>query len=759
MARVYEDPAFRSYATYAPFVKRLFDLQLVSMSLTEPVEQVGIFFVRKKGGKLRLILDCRRSNCHFEEPEPVRLTTGEALSRLEIEPGQKLFTASADLQNTFYTMGMPHELRRYFGLKKVPARDMAVTQLEGKQVCADQWIYPVIAVIPMGWSHALWWCQRVNERICRLSGLRPTEQLKDGQPAPAGDFFHVQYVDNLHIFGTNEDEVKARFWKAVQALRDTGLTVHEIELGEGDTKVLGWSVHESGLLAPTLSRLWRLRLGIREVLRRGAMTGQQLERLIGHMTFVSLCRRESLAALGHCYTFIRRFYSQRTTLWKSVRRELQQWDGLAPLVLVDMKLSWGETIYSVDASDWGLGVTTGRISRHEAQRLGRFVERWRFKEEASSNPRLFVRTEDERLVNPQSGLVSWHGASGVPFETVGFESLDRAWKTVGRHRWLRPETMPVYEARATQYALRHALRNVDNFGKKFLILTDSMTAAVAYDKGRAHGYRLRRVLQQTAALCLGCGISFRSRWIPSEWNPADGPSRGGWLPSAPVRRFWEADDTPAPRGSSDLEAGAAGTATPQCEYQQLPAGSETCSDQGGQFEEAAARGPSDLGHRAQWRERPSQAGKTAATQAASSRGRPTQQPAAVLSVGDDPPAVQARMGGTGAVVGPPASKQLQLGTARQTACELSGVPIPGRGGSESSELYCSGCHVHEAGNEDHGGAAPRPAVPHAPACRSRTRSCVGWWRWRPGRSRRRSGCCFSSASSSTSGPPSHTGYG
>ena len=53
MARVYEDPAFRSYATYAPFVKRLFDLQLVSMSLTEPVEQVGIFFVRKKGGKLR----------------------------------------------------------------------------------------------------------------------------------------------------------------------------------------------------------------------------------------------------------------------------------------------------------------------------------------------------------------------------------------------------------------------------------------------------------------------------------------------------------------------------------------------------------------------------------------------------------------------------------------------------------------------------------------------------------------------------------
>ena len=77
-----------------------------------------------------------------------------------------------------------------------------------------------------------------------------------------------------------------------------------------------------------------------------------------------------------------------------------------------------------------------------------------------------------------------------------------------------------------------------------------MTAAVAFDKGRAQGFSLRRVVQQTAALSMASGCLFRMRWIPSEWNPADGPSRGGWEPSVPSRVL--KDDSSATGGSSDM---------------------------------------------------------------------------------------------------------------------------------------------------------------------------------------------------------------
>ena len=337
-------------------------------------------------------------------------------------------------------------------------------------------------------------------------------------------------MSTIYTFlATTKRRLEARFWKAVKVLRAAGLTVHEIEMADGSSKVLGWEIEDGGFLGPALSRLWRCRLGIRELLRRGRASGQQLERLIGHMTFVSLCRRESLSVLGDCYTFIKRNYTHSTNLWKSVRKELWQWDGLAPLIRVNMKLVWGDTIYAVDASDWGLGVVSSAVEPKFSQQLGRFVERWRFKEDGCNNPRPFVQVEGE--------LEGVHRAVPNPalkFKGVPFTAVDRPWQVVGRKRWQREETMPVYEARATQYAVRHILRNQKNFGKKFIVLTDSMTAAVSFDKGRAQSFRLRRVVQQTAALCLGSGTLFRCRWVPSEWNPADGPSRGSF---APLGRF------------------------------------------------------------------------------------------------------------------------------------------------------------------------------------------------------------------------------
>lgn len=280
--------------------------------------------------------------------------------------------ASADLQNAFYTMAMPESLRPWFGLQRVRAAALGVAEVGDHKLTGDEWVHPRVKIIPMGWTWALWWCQRINERICERAGLDRSRRLRDGAPFCPGTMWHIQYVDNLHVIGTCKAEVEKHFWAAVAELRRSGLTVHEVEVGDGASKMLGWEVEAGGVLRPTRDRVWRIRKALCEVLSRGRSSGVQLERLVGHMTFVSLCRGESLAVFGEVYTFIRRNYNSVVPLWKSVRCELLKWDGICPLIFTNFTKPWSTTVYSVDASEWALGVVCSSMTASEVQRLGLF---------------------------------------------------------------------------------------------------------------------------------------------------------------------------------------------------------------------------------------------------------------------------------------------------------------------------------------------------------------------------------------------------
>ena len=83
--------------------------------------------VKKKSGDLRLVVDCRRSNCYFEVPHGVSLCSGSALSQIELGPEDTLFTAQYDIQTAFYHMELPSCLRHLFGLRGVRASDLAIS--------------------------------------------------------------------------------------------------------------------------------------------------------------------------------------------------------------------------------------------------------------------------------------------------------------------------------------------------------------------------------------------------------------------------------------------------------------------------------------------------------------------------------------------------------------------------------------------------------------------------------------------------------
>eukprot|EP00438_Fugacium_kawagutii_P019908 Skav227785 [mRNA] locus=scaffold1237:174468:178224:+ [translate_table: standard] len=138
--RCYSDPLLRHHETFATFVKRLWKLGLMDLSLEAGDEQVEMFCVKKKQNRLRLIVD-------------------------------------SDLQNAFYIMSMPMPLRRYFCLWRVRVAELGMEELGGQRLRKDAWLIPRIAVLPMGWTWALWWCQRLYERIAERAGLTPGERL------------------------------------------------------------------------------------------------------------------------------------------------------------------------------------------------------------------------------------------------------------------------------------------------------------------------------------------------------------------------------------------------------------------------------------------------------------------------------------------------------------------------------------------------------------------------------------------------------
>lgn len=273
---------------------------------------------------------------------------------------------------------------------------------------------------------------------------------------------------------------------------------------------------------------------------------------------------ECLSIFGETYTFIRQHYHSPHRIWKSVRRELQIFISITPLIWRNLAAPWDSEVVAVDASTWGLGATSCDFSPSEVKDLGRFSERWRFTNEQHYRPRASAFGADVALTSQDSGAAIWatqqteaRGSrppiqvvepkqSNDVFVQVPFDTMDKQWKVCGRYRWKRFEAIPVLEARASLFAVKHALRRVSSFNKRHLVLSDSISAVCALEKGRGRAFKMRRVIsQQIGALVLGSNTSFCYRWIPSEWNVSDGPSRGSRFPSKPSP-FSKRDDSSFP---------------------------------------------------------------------------------------------------------------------------------------------------------------------------------------------------------------------
>ena len=399
LRRPYSDPVLRRRPrVYARFLRRLLAAGLVELRLARPRRRVGAFAVRKKGGEQRLVIDARLPNACFEDSDTVALATGQSFAAISVDEGPPIAVGGVDIEVAFYAMQLPPSLRSLFGLDPIAAGTLGVRAVGGVAVEPGAEVFPVLRVLPMGWSLALWACQQVHEHIARrVSGISSSNALIDRAPCPSMQpIIHTEYVDNFVALGRSVDHVLAAASGVKDALEAEGLPTHPVEAAAGGS-TLGWTfAADRAAISVSQKTAWRLRIGIQHMISRRKATGREVMSVIGNYSFRALLRRELLSVLSSVYVFIERHFEQRVELWPSVVRELSWCASLLPLAFRDLQAQWSDSVSVFDASSWGCGVMVKAANISDIQEAGRYNERWRFSKEGEhqAKPRDDLTTSD-----------------------------------------------------------------------------------------------------------------------------------------------------------------------------------------------------------------------------------------------------------------------------------------------------------------------------------------------------------------------------
>ena len=98
---MYVDPSLSDVGVYARFLVTLYRAKLIQFGVVAN-SICGVFCVAKKTpGRLRLVIDCRRSNRLFKPPPWTPLGSLEGLSRIWLESMKKGFIAQEDVRDYF----------------------------------------------------------------------------------------------------------------------------------------------------------------------------------------------------------------------------------------------------------------------------------------------------------------------------------------------------------------------------------------------------------------------------------------------------------------------------------------------------------------------------------------------------------------------------------------------------------------------------------------------------------------------------------
>ena len=480
----------------------------------------GAFGVSKGDGKIRFICDGRPANSRFVESPYVRLPSPSDLASLFV-PGDgsatPLYVAKIDLSNFYHHLRMPEWLCSYFCLPPL--------------VIDGAMVYPRLLTLPMGFSHAVYLAQLVNEHVLYSSPSAPLSPegnlLNLVSPFLGSGMVHSTYIDDLGMMSTVRDTVASAYRACIDRYAQCGLVVNVKKSVEPtcDGVELWGVVIGAGGGAVSPSKLMKLAHCTVRLLSAGVATGLQVSAVVSSWTWAMLLRRPALAVFSAVYRFIQVAQRRKFELWPSVRTELLNAVLMAPLYAFEFGSTFHQKVVATDASLFGAGMVTAPLT---AEMFGCC---WP------------LSTDKHGLLAPY-GEVDARRAVGVrqPALDVDFPPLPEVrhvertlaaverWSTVLSYPFryssvYAPDTIAVLEFRALLSAVKWMMSVPSCARSRVLALTDNSNVYYAMRKGRVSSYSLLRVQRKVNALLLASGIGVLPCWVPSALNPADGPSR------------------------------------------------------------------------------------------------------------------------------------------------------------------------------------------------------------------------------------------
>ena len=149
--QLYPDPVLvGSRVAHRKLIRTLFLKKVLVRFSTTPRFNCTCFFVHKKQGRQRLIVDARETNRHVKRQPSVALASPQALAGLECSSESGVWISTVDVREAFHRVVLPDDLFDCFALLGGTAREFNVCEFTGKPLRCDEHLWPCFLCLPMG---------------------------------------------------------------------------------------------------------------------------------------------------------------------------------------------------------------------------------------------------------------------------------------------------------------------------------------------------------------------------------------------------------------------------------------------------------------------------------------------------------------------------------------------------------------------------------------------------------------------------------
>jgi len=443
---------------------------LVELRKDKPKVINGVFGVAKQD-KQRLIIDARNANSYFIEPENPNLPNPSDLSSLYVGDDAPLYLAKTDMDNFYHRLRLPRWLTEYFGLPALTRDGLTM--------------YPVVLTVPMGWSHSVVIAQRIHEGILWECGLDKNRAIQNHN-REVGRLRFGAYIDDYFSIGGDKDLANDYLQRVLVACERKGVPAKESKIVmptlESET-MIGIESCGDGVLRPDVGKMKSLLEYTCFFVKLRKWKKKDLQIVLGRWAWAILLKRCLFCVFAEVYK-ASEDEAEYITPTRAMRNEFRLASRLQGFIRADLRKPFSDIVLCTDASNEGGGV-------------------------------VYYRTTSEVSIR----------VSHMDIEEYHQWIRRREWITCIRYRWKELEKIHLLEGEALILGIRWFLRDVSNMATRVIIFVDNTALIGAVQKGRSSKPRFNRICQRTAALTLAGNLQLILRYVRSEDNPADGPSR------------------------------------------------------------------------------------------------------------------------------------------------------------------------------------------------------------------------------------------